>query len=150
MEEGSIEKKSETTLEDLKKPFLIEGIPLPETFEEVLSTEHPYITVRFNQQIILTEHWPTSFCNHCHGVGIVGLARDKNTPSVSKSQPNKPCICGSGKKYKRCCRKSIETYVRNQSQVVLCKCVGNAKPLKIKDNKEGRELIKKVIEEANG
>jgi peptide deformylase len=43
--------------------------------------------------------------NHLDGILLpdVEIKSDKNVISKNKTRPNDPCICGSGKKYKKCC-----------------------------------------------
>jgi hypothetical protein len=120
----------------------VEGIPLPVNFQEVLSTKHPYIRARFNDQIILSEHWPDKSCNSCHGTGIYCLQTSKPLP---KPQPNKPCPCGSEKKFKKCCKSTVRNYTQQSSVIITCRCIGKAQSMKRPDGTRVKELVEEAM-----
>ena len=137
------DKNSKTQKVALPKQ-LVKDIPLPSTMEEVLSTEHPY--VRRGEQIILTSKWPNSCCNHCHGTGILCLRTEK-PPPIPKPQLNKPCPCGSGKKYKKCCKNTVEKLKQSYFTVMMCKCVGRAANLSHPISGKDKEVIEQALKE---
>ena len=41
------------------------------------------------------------------------VCKAKPKKNMNKTKPNEKCKCGSGKKYKKCCKKWVEQYEKN-------------------------------------
>ena len=114
---------------------------LPLTWSEVLETEHPFI--RYKQQVIVTDNWPDQSCQDCYGLGYIGVVHKESTP-MSKLGRNMPCVCKSGKKFKKCCMKIVNQYKSSQGSLATCRCVGSATTLKEVTN--GVEEVRKELQ----
>lgn len=90
---------------------------------EILEKKIPYI--KYEDQYISTEKWPDKLCN-CKGVGHYCAVAPKGQASVTKLEPNKQCICGSGKKYKKCCQNRVKRLQKSSYRILICHCVGKA------------------------
>lgn len=44
---------------------------------------------------------------------------DQLTKCMSKQNRNDPCLCGSGKKYKKCCIDKIESFQPTTSSIIF-------------------------------
>ena len=94
----------------------------------------------------MTGLWPDGQCKTCHGTGIIGTRAEKATRNP-RIQPNLPCPCGSGKKFKKCCRKLVDEARKAHSVILTCSCVGWAKSLKETNRKTLKLMLDEISEE---
>ena len=135
-------QNSETiSTENLKKP---KQKRWPSTLEETLETNHPHFNVK--HQVILSEFWPRNECKKCFGTGYTHFADSAPNKHI-KIQPNKPCPCGSEKKFKKCCSKRVDELNRSKLIIFTCQCVGKTKNLEAVNTARFKEEIERVINE---
>ena len=106
-----MQENSQTTSENL------------ETTAEV-KTE-PRLQIKFYEQVIYVEKLPEFRCKQCKGTGYLGGAFKKPQPKLPLG-PNDKCVCGSEKKYKKCCASLVKRMRYSGASILTCSCVGKA------------------------
>jgi SEC-C motif len=77
----------------------------------------------YGEQLVLAQRKPYGNCKHCKGLGYTATLR-KNGLLKSPVGPNEKCICGSGKKFKKCHQSLIDRLKMSGNTIMACGCVG--------------------------
>ena len=93
--------------------------------KEILESGKPYVT--YGDQYIETAFLPNPKCS-CKGIGHYGSLAPQGKQMVNdlKLGRNASCMCGSGKKYKKCCSERVERLSKGGYRILICACVGDA------------------------